>query len=93
MGVRKDLNQAKQRGGLTDRVKIEVVRDAQGVVREARTPALAPRPTSGSIGDLPFVNATEAPDAVVLRRADRHGTYHPVTAAAFAREVTAVARG
>ncbi|MGW0844459.1 AMP-dependent synthetase/ligase [Streptomyces sp. NPDC002787] len=93
MGVRKDLNRAKQRGDLTDRVKVEVVRDAQGVVREARTPALAPRPTSGSIADLPFVNATEAPDAVILRREDGHGTWHPVTAAAFAREVTATAKG
>ncbi|MFE7843380.1 AMP-dependent synthetase/ligase [Streptomyces sp. NPDC057474] len=93
MGVRKDLNQAKQRTGLADRVRVEVVKDAQGVVREARTPALAPCPTSGSIADLPFVNATEAPDAVVLRRADHHGTYHPVTATAFAREVTATAKG
>ncbi|UUU22211.1 AMP-dependent synthetase/ligase [Streptomyces sp. DSM 40750] len=93
MGVRKDLNRAKQRTDLADRVRVEVVRDARGVVREAHTPALAPRPAGGSIADLPFVNATEAPDAVVLRRADHHGTYHPVTATAFAREVTATAKG
>ncbi|UUU33844.1 AMP-dependent synthetase/ligase [Streptomyces sp. CA-210063] len=93
MGVHKDLNRAKQHTDLVDRVRVEVAKDAQGVVREAHTPALAPRPTSGSIADLPFVNATEAPDAVVLRRADHHGTYHPVTATAFAREVTATAKG
>src|SRR5690349_8818175 len=93
MGVRGELNRAKQRGGLTDRAKTEVVRDARGVVREARTPALAPGLAGGSIADLPFVNATEAPDAVVLRRADQHGTYRPVTAAAFAREVTETAKG
>lgn len=29
MGVHKDLNRAKRRGGLTDRVKVEVVKDAQ----------------------------------------------------------------
>ncbi|WP_149827501.1 AMP-dependent synthetase/ligase [Streptomyces tailanensis] len=93
MGVRKDLNQAKHRTDLTERVKVEVVKDAHGVVREARTPALTPRATSGSIADLPFVNATEAPDAVILRRADDRGDWHPVTAAAFAREVTATAKG
>jgi long-chain acyl-CoA synthetase len=93
MGVRKDLNQAKQRADLADRVTVEVIRDAQGVVREARTPALAPRQTGGSTADLPFRNATEAPDAVVLRRADAHGTFHPVTATDFAREVTATAKG
>ncbi|WP_060879083.1 AMP-dependent synthetase/ligase [Streptomyces scabiei] len=93
MGVRGELNRAKQRGGLTDRARTEVVRDARGVVREARTPALAPGLAGGSIADLPFVNAAEAPDAVVLRRADQHGTYRPVTAAAFAREVTETAKG
>ncbi|WP_338898214.1 AMP-binding protein [Streptomyces sp. TG1A-60] len=93
MGVRKDLSRAKQRGGLADRVRVEVVKDARGVVREARTPALVPGATSGSIADLPFVNATEAPGAVVLRRADHHGDYQPVTATAFAREVTATAKG
>ncbi|MGW0705270.1 AMP-dependent synthetase/ligase [Streptomyces sp. NPDC002643] len=92
MGVRKDLNKAKQRTDLAERVKVEVVRDAYGVVREARTSALAPPLTSGSIADLPYRNATEAPDATVLRR-ETHGTWHPVTAAAFAREVSATAKG
>ncbi|MPY43956.1 AMP-binding protein, partial [Streptomyces phyllanthi] len=92
MGVRKDLNQAKQRGDLADRVKVEVIRDEHGVVREARTPALARPATTGSIADLPFTNASEDPEAVVLRRHEA-GTWHPVSAADFAREVTATAKG
>ncbi|MFH0519535.1 AMP-dependent synthetase/ligase [Streptomyces sp. M41] len=92
MGVRKDLKRAKKRTDLMDRIQVDVVKDAGGVVREARTPPLAPPPTTGSTADLPYTNAAEAPDAVVLRR-DQGGTWHPVTAAAFAREVTAVAKG
>jgi long-chain acyl-CoA synthetase len=92
MGVRKDLKRAKERTDLAARARVEVVKDDRGVVREARSPALAPRLTTGSIADLPFTNAAEAPDTVVLRRA-RHGTWQPVTATAFAREVTATAKG
>ncbi|MGY6018220.1 AMP-dependent synthetase/ligase [Streptomyces spinosirectus] len=92
MGVRRDLKRAKQRTDLAARTRVEVTRDENGVVREARTPALAPRTTSGSTADLPYVNAAEAPGAVVLRRR-RNGGWRPVTAAAFAREVTAVAKG
>lgn len=94
MGVRKDLKRAKRRGDLMARAAVEVVKDERGVVREARTPPLAPPPASGTTADLPYVNAAEEPDAVVLRR--RQGgdhTWRPVTAAAFAREVTAVAKG
>ncbi|MEV6940874.1 AMP-binding protein [Streptomyces sp. NPDC051172] len=93
MGVRKDLKRAKQRADLASRAKVEVVKDEDGVVREARTPALAPRPATGSTADLPFANAAEAPDTVVLRRKHHNGSWQPVTAAAFAREVTAVAKG
>ncbi|MFI6564645.1 AMP-dependent synthetase/ligase [Streptomyces sp. NPDC050534] len=92
MGVRRDLKRAKQRTDLAARTRVEVTRDENGVVREARTPALAPRTTSGSTADLPYINAAEAPDAVVLRRR-RSGSWRPVTAAAFARDVTAVAKG
>ncbi|MFD5478994.1 AMP-dependent synthetase/ligase [Streptomyces hawaiiensis] len=92
MGVRKELQRAKQRTDLAIRTKAETVRDERGVVREARTAPLAPRPTTGSTADIPYTNAAEAPDAVVLRR-ERHGTWQPVTAAAFAREVTAAAKG
>lgn len=92
MGVRKDLKQAKKRTDLADRATVELVRDHQGVVREARMPPLAQRATTGSIADLPYTNAAEAPDAVILRRR-ANGTWHPVTAEAFAHEVTAVAKG
>ncbi|MFD9330231.1 AMP-dependent synthetase/ligase [Streptomyces sp. NPDC060065] len=92
MGVRKDLKRAKKRTDLASRTKVELTRDDTGKVREARTARLAPGPTTGSTADLPFTNAAETPDAVVLRRQE-HGTWHPVTAAAFAREVTATAKG
>ncbi|MEY9991475.1 long-chain acyl-CoA synthetase [Streptomyces sp. V4I8] len=92
MGVRKDLKRAKQRTDLLNRTKVEVVKDAEGVVREARTPPLAPPVTTGSIADLPFTNAAEAPDTVALRR-EQAGTWQPVTSAAFADQVAAVAKG
>ncbi|MFF8633997.1 AMP-dependent synthetase/ligase [Streptomyces pilosus] len=92
MGVRRDLKRAKRRIDLAGRTGVELVRDERGVVREARTAALAARRTTGSTADIPFTNAAEAPDAVVLRREER-GAWLPVTAAAFAREVTDVAKG
>ncbi|MER6407838.1 AMP-binding protein [Streptomyces viridosporus] len=92
MGVRKDLKRAKRRTGLAGRIRVETVGDEHGAVREARTVPLAPRPAAGSTADIPFTNAAEAPDAIVLRR-ERRGGWQPVTAAAFAREVTAVAKG
>ncbi|MFF3335376.1 AMP-dependent synthetase/ligase [Streptomyces sp. NPDC002888] len=92
MGVHKDLKRAKQRTDLAARTKLETVRDEYGVVREVRAAPLAPRAATGSTADIPFTNAMEAPDAVVLRREQR-GTWQPVPAAVFAREVTAVAKG
>ncbi|MEU3848703.1 AMP-dependent synthetase/ligase [Streptomyces sp. NPDC029554] len=92
MGVRKDLKRAKQRTDLARRTRAETVRDERGVVREARVASLAQRPAAGSIADIPYTNAAEAPEAVVLRR-ERQGSWQPVTAAAFADEVTAVAKG
>ncbi|MCC8449411.1 AMP-dependent synthetase/ligase [Streptomyces rochei] len=92
MGVHRDLKRARRRGDLASRSRTETVRDAHGTVREARTPALAPRPTTGSTADIPFTNAAEAPDAVVLRR-EVDGVWRPVTARRFAAEVTAVAKG
>ncbi|MER5385844.1 AMP-dependent synthetase/ligase [Streptomyces sp. NPDC002688] len=92
MGVRKDLKRAKRHAGLAGRSWVELVRDESGTVREARTATLAPTPTTGSTADLPFTNAAEAPDAIVLRR-PRNGGWTPVTAAAFAREVTDTAKG
>ncbi|MGA4841849.1 AMP-dependent synthetase/ligase [Streptomyces sp. G45] len=92
MGVRKDMKQARRRSDLLERVKVELVRDARGAVREARCAALVPAATTGSTADIPFTNAAEAPDAVVLRRKEA-GQWRPVTAAVFAREVTATAKG
>ncbi|HET9382121.1 MAG TPA: AMP-dependent synthetase/ligase [Streptomyces sp.] len=92
MGVRKDLKRATRRTDLVRRGGVELVRDAAGAVREVSAAPLAPRPATGSTADIPYANAAEAPDAVVLRR-ERHGAWQPVTAAAFAREVTGVAKG
>ncbi|PKV88905.1 long-chain fatty acid--CoA ligase [Streptomyces sp. TLI_146] len=91
MGVRKDLRTAVRRGGLTGRARVELVREG-GEVREARVAPLAAGPGTGSVADIPFTNAAEAPDAVVLRR-KRGGRWRPVTAAAFAREVADTAKG
>ncbi len=64
-----------------------------GVVREVTVPPLAPRVTSGSLGDIPFVNAAEAPSEAVLSRKRPDGTWRDVTASEFAREVNNVAKG
>ncbi|MFJ9035721.1 AMP-dependent synthetase/ligase [Streptomyces sp. NPDC102406] len=96
MGVRRDLKRARNRADLAERGRPELVRDDRGVVREARTPPLAAPPSDGSTpADIPYVNAAEAPDTVVVRRKEpaAPGEWRPVTAAAFAREVTAVAKG
>ncbi|MGW6356686.1 AMP-dependent synthetase/ligase [Streptomyces sp. NPDC055092] len=92
MGVRKDLQRAQQRSDLTDRATVETVKDEHGTVREVRTAALAADPGGSTPADIPFTNAAEAPDAVVLRRKEGEH-WRPVTAAAFAREVTAAAKG
>ncbi|MFE2986910.1 AMP-dependent synthetase/ligase [Streptomyces sp. NPDC059262] len=92
MGVRKDLQRAQQRSDLTDRATVETVRDEHGTVREVRTASLAADPGGSTPADIPFTNAAEAPDAVVLRRKEGE-RWRPVTAAAFAREVTAAAKG
>ncbi|MEV0119100.1 AMP-dependent synthetase/ligase [Streptomyces sp. NPDC050844] len=92
MGVRKDLKRAQRHSELAERTTVEIVRDEHGVVREASVAPLAATATAGSTADIPFTNAAEAPDAVVLRR-KQGDQWRPVTAAAFAREVTAVAKG
>ncbi|MBC9716935.1 long-chain fatty acid--CoA ligase [Streptomyces sp. TRM66268-LWL] len=91
MGVRKDLKRAKRRGDLAARTRTELVREG-GAVREVRVPALVPEKPGGSVADIPFVNAQEDPHAVVVRRKEA-GEWRPVTAEAFAREVTAAAKG
>ncbi|MCX4667125.1 AMP-dependent synthetase/ligase [Streptomyces sp. NBC_01381] len=92
MGVRKDLKRAQRHSELAERTTVEIVRDEHGIVREASVAPLAATATAGSTADIPFTNAAEAPDAVVLRR-KQGDQWRPVTAAAFAREVTAVAKG
>ncbi|WP_351230756.1 AMP-binding protein [Streptomyces sp. NPDC002133] len=92
MGVRKDLRRAKHRSDLAERAMVELIRDQDGTVREVRAAPLVGPVASGSTADIPYVNAEEAPDAVVLRRKEA-GSWRPVTAAAFAQEVTAVAKG
>ncbi|MFG2516527.1 AMP-dependent synthetase/ligase [Streptomyces sp. NPDC048584] len=68
-------------------------RRLDGVVREASVPPFARPVRHGSLADLPFENANTAPDAVVLSRKTADGSWQDVTAAGFAAEVLAVARG
>ncbi|CAL9541599.1 Long-chain-fatty-acid--CoA ligase FadD15 [Streptomyces sp. enrichment culture] len=69
------------------------IRRLDGVVREASVPPFARPVRHGSLADLPFDNAGAAPDAVVLGRKTADGGWRDVTAAEFAAEVTAVAKG
>ena len=64
-----------------------------GVVREVSVPALVPPVPTGSLGDLPFANATEAPGDIVLARKQPSGAWRDISAAEFAAEVRAVAKG
>ncbi|MBW1597458.1 long-chain fatty acid--CoA ligase [Streptomyces sp. JJ38] len=68
-------------------------RSRDGVVRQAEVPPLVPFPRRGSLADIPFTNAAEAPEDVVLARRRPDGAWDDVTCAAFAEEVQAVARG
>ncbi|QOV36381.1 AMP-binding protein [Streptomyces ferrugineus] len=68
-------------------------RRLDGAVREAYVPPFAPPVTHGSLADLPFDNAAAAPDAVVLSRRGEDGQWTDVTAAQFAEQVQAVAKG
>ncbi|MBT2406621.1 long-chain fatty acid--CoA ligase [Streptomyces sp. ISL-87] len=64
-----------------------------GVVREVAVPALAGVVGRGSLGDIPFDNAAAAPGDAVLARKEADGSWRDVTAAEFASEVLAVAKG
>ncbi|MFF9008931.1 AMP-dependent synthetase/ligase [Streptomyces goshikiensis] len=64
-----------------------------GVVREVIVPPLAAPPGYGSLGDIPFDNALDAPAEAVLARKDRDGTWRDVSAGEFAAQVLAVAKG
>ncbi|MFD7732765.1 AMP-dependent synthetase/ligase [Kitasatospora phosalacinea] len=70
----------------------EVLRTGGRVV-EARSAYLVPPPEEGSLADLPFRNAEDAPEAVVVTRRQPDGSWRDVTAREFAEQVAAVARG
>ncbi|MGW1814291.1 AMP-dependent synthetase/ligase [Streptomyces sp. NPDC002125] len=69
------------------------VRAADGTVREVSVPPLAPPVRRGSLAEIPFDNAREAPAEAVLSRKQADGRWQDMTAAAFADEVLAVAKG
>jgi long-chain acyl-CoA synthetase len=83
---------AKEATELRDRAPVKVSHDPDGNTL-ARTPYLVTPSEHGSLGDLPFVNAAEAPQAVVVARKEPDGSWRDLTAAAFATEVTTVAKG
>ncbi|MGW0882126.1 AMP-dependent synthetase/ligase [Streptomyces sp. NPDC002671] len=64
-----------------------------GAVREASVPPFAPPVTHGSLADLPFDNAEAVPGSVVLSRRLTDGSWRDVTAAGFAEQVLAAAKG
>ncbi|MEV5339373.1 AMP-dependent synthetase/ligase [Streptomyces sp. NPDC052676] len=69
------------------------LRRLDGEVREVAVPPLVPPVTHGSLADLPFENAAAAPGQVVLSRRGGDGRWADVTAARFAAEVLALAKG
>nr|MDT0525470.1 AMP-binding protein [Streptomyces sp. DSM 41633] len=68
-------------------------RGPDGRVQEVSVPPFAPQVLRGSLAEIPFDNARQAPAEAVLSRKDAEGTWHDVTAADFAAEVLAVAKG
>ncbi|WP_299537882.1 long-chain fatty acid--CoA ligase [uncultured Streptomyces sp.] len=74
-------------------VEPTVLRAPDGTVREASVPALAPPVRRGSLAEIPFDNAREAPSEAVVSRKQPDGSWQDMTAAAFAAEVLAVAKG
>ncbi|MFE7399227.1 AMP-dependent synthetase/ligase [Streptomyces sp. NPDC057557] len=69
------------------------VRGADGSIRQVSVPAFAPPVRRGSLAEIPFDNAREAPADAVLSRKQPDGGWQDVTAAEFADEVLAVAKG
>ncbi|MFI2203994.1 AMP-dependent synthetase/ligase [Streptomyces sp. NPDC020192] len=64
-----------------------------GAVREVHVPPFTPPVKHGSLADLPFDNAEAAPNEVVLSRRVPEGGWADLTAADFAGQVLAVAKG
>jgi long-chain acyl-CoA synthetase len=71
------------------------IRRLDGVVREVAVPPLVAQVTHGSLADIPFDNASAAPHEAVLSRktAAPDGGWTDVSAAEFAAQVQAVAKG
>jgi long-chain acyl-CoA synthetase len=69
------------------------LRREYGMVVEASVPPLVPPAEQGSLADIPFLNARQAPGDTVISRKQPDGTWRDVTCAEFAAEVLAVAKG
>ncbi|MFD7526476.1 AMP-dependent synthetase/ligase [Streptomyces sp. NPDC059849] len=69
------------------------VRATDGSVRQVSVPPAAPPVRRGSLAEIPFDNAREAPADAVLSRKQPNGDWRDVNAADFADEVLAVAKG
>ncbi|WP_443045970.1 AMP-dependent synthetase/ligase [Streptomyces sp. GQFP] len=69
------------------------IRRLDGAVREVSVPAIVTSVTYGSLADIPFDNADQAPAATVLSRRTPDGSWAHLTAAEFAEQVLAVAKG
>ncbi|NUS25253.1 MAG: long-chain fatty acid--CoA ligase [Streptomyces sp.] len=69
------------------------IRRLDGEVREVAVPPVVPPVTHGSLADLPFENAEAAPGDRVLSRRTPDGGWSDVTAADFAAQVLALAKG
>ncbi|MFI1251861.1 AMP-dependent synthetase/ligase [Streptomyces anulatus] len=68
-------------------------RGPDGRVQEVSVPRFAPAVERGSLAEIPFDNARQAPSDPVLSRKDAEGAWQDVTAVEFAAEVLAVAKG
>ncbi|WP_245239561.1 AMP-binding protein, partial [Streptomyces sp. MZ04] len=69
------------------------IRHLDGAVREVSTPPFAAPVAAGSLADIPFDNARQAPTEAVLSRKGSDGRWRDVSAGDFAEEVLAVAKG
>ncbi|WP_329127829.1 AMP-dependent synthetase/ligase [Streptomyces sp. NBC_01465] len=64
-----------------------------GTVREVSVAALVPPVAHGSLAEIPYDNAREAPGDPVLSRKQVDGSWRDITSTDFASEVQAVAKG
>ena len=62
-------------------------------MREYSIPAMVEVPAAASLADVVFTRAESQPHAVMMRRLDRDGGWHDVTAGQFRDEVAALAKG